>query len=174
LVRDNAATIDLRSKPTRDSLGFRPGSTLAAADRDVGSDGIRVHVVMPTGKAVDLLAYGVASEARRGLDPKGDRTNPAPTQTIVNTRYATPEAAQDALLQQADALGLSPDDVGRSAGGARPGVLANGVIQGLRQDWLLVEVEIRTQETPSEVQVNYQFEYNAQDLPTPTPTPSPS
>jgi hypothetical protein len=165
LVRDDRAILDLRSKPTRESLGFRPGSTGAAYDRERGSAGITVHVELPTGASTDLLAYGLASEAMpmRSV-PGSDLRNPAPTATIVNVRYPSPEAAQEALLRQADALGLERDRIGVTAGGARPGVLATGVIYGLRQDWLDIEVEIRTDQDAGEVLANYEFNYNAEML----------
>lgn len=165
-VQDGRATLDLRTKPTRESLGFQPGKSGAAYDRERGSEGIRVTVTMPSGASTELLAFGLASEALpRYSVPGSDLRNPAPSRTVVNTRQPSAQAAQDALLASADALALDREQLRLQTMSARPGVISGGIVDGLRQDWLSVEVEIRTDEDPGEVVVNYLFSYDAERLP---------
>lgn len=165
LVRNEKATIDLRTKPTRESLGFRPGSAGAFYDRKRGSDGIRVTMLLPDGKSVEILAFSISSVSETDPlhpAPKGQLRTP-PYRTIINARHPSSEAAKATLTEQADALGLDRERLAETE--ARPGVIAGTVLDGLRRDWLNVEAEIRTDEDLGEVIVNYLLSYDAQTLP---------
>jgi hypothetical protein len=166
LVQDGRATIDLRTKPTRESLGFRQGSTSAFYDREIGSDGIRVTLLLPGGKSAEVVAYSISSVAMPdplNPNPPADRTNLPPSQTILNARFPSPEAAKAALDQQADALGLDREQL--SQAGAQPGVIGGTVLDGIRQDWLNVQADVRTDDNAGEVLVNYLVSYDAETLP---------
>jgi hypothetical protein len=166
LVQDEKATIDLRSKPTREGLGFKPGSTAAFYDRSIGSDGIRVQLLLPGGKSTEVLAFSISSVSiGNPLHPPADPKTAPPSETVLNARYASPEAAKTALEQQADALGLNREQLTQRTEGTQPGVIAGTVIDGTSQDWLNIQAEIRTSEDAGQVVVNYLLSYDSGSVP---------
>ena len=173
-IKDNRAVIDLRdlsSPPTRTELGFKPNSSAGIFEPGVRQPDIETVVLLPGERQVTLLAFGISSMARAGwTEPiEADRTA-APTYTVVNTTYDSPQAAAQALQDQASDLGLDREKVQRAVDRVTSGgTLPSQVLQGLEQRWLRVSVDIRAGAAEGTVNVNYAFYYNADE---PDPFPS--
>lgn len=159
LVRDGRAEIDLRTLPTRDDLGLPPGINSKVTDRERGSDGIRVHLIPPSGQPVDLLAFGVVVGTRRMTPSPADGPQQPPTNLTINVRV---EGAQDAarlLREQTGPLGLDPAGVERIVQRTRPGTISSGVVDGLLLKNYRLAVEVRTDEDAGEVVLNYLIDF---------------
>ncbi|NHC44037.1 hypothetical protein [Motilibacter aurantiacus] len=169
LVSDGQATLDLRTRPTRESLGMLPGENGHFEDRPEGSDGIRTTVLLPGGQSVELLAFSLGSESLGSpLSPPPDSKTAPPSSTVVNVNYPSVSAAAEQLYAYREALGLDETGLASVAGpdpgggGAAGGGSGFGVIQGLREGFLHIEVELRPGTESNPVTANYLFRYSDQ------------
>ncbi|WP_121194178.1 hypothetical protein [Motilibacter peucedani] len=161
LVKDDKVTLDLTQRPTRASLHLRDGeqgSSAAAAD---SSKGIDVTVLLPGGGSTRITAYRLAILAAGG--PKAE-----PSELVVNAKFHSREELGKALWAQQSVLRLDQDALTRTAGpepgstdGAGPGS-GLGVVQGLQQDFLTLDVDVRDGAESGTILANYDFAF---DLP---------
>ena len=158
LVRDNQAVLDLRSLPTREDVGLGRGEDSHVYDRAIGSPGIKVKVLLPSG-TLNLLAFGVFARAQSLDGPPPVPASQAPPQHIVvNVRYRDAKEVAAVLAQQASTLGQSAEERAQLEGQARTGDLGSTVMQGLVLKNFLVEADIQN-DGPGEVTVNYLFTF---------------
>jgi hypothetical protein len=163
VVSGNAITIDLRRQPTRDDLGFRPGSNASSyqrGTRGLGPEPIDTTVVLPTG-TLRVPAFNVKAD-EGDLDPNPAIPRP-PQHIIVQRTFDTAQETTESLLADAPTLGYAQSDVdtllsrvGPSAGSHLP---QRGVINGLVHEWLAAYVEVTANESGT-LGVNYNFTIN--------------
>lgn len=173
LIHDGKATLDLRTRPTRESMRIPDGMTgnVEQSPRDKDVD---VTVLLPTGDEVHIPAYAIANETGV-IDGTGQ-----PDRTVVNVHYATDADFAKAIYAQADALGLRDEDlleyVGsppRPDGSQEQSGVAAGVLDGLYEGFLYIEVDLQGRVSRGGVAVNYLFNYDLAPLPEWSPSALP-
>lgn len=155
IVHDNKATIDLRRKPTREDLGFKPGRNDRSYQRGAGVGAIVTTVELPTG-AVRIPAFVVTAD---GGDFASKASLP-PRNIVVQRLFDKADQASRSLIGDAPTLGFSQQDVesllSRIANTGRTIAPQQGVLEGLVRDWLAVYAEVIGYEDGT-VGVNYTF-----------------
>ena len=168
-VHDQQATLDLRTRPTRDSVGLLPGQDSTFFSPSHGSPGITTTVLLPTGDRLDLLAYLIASESFAIYD---NSTEPGvrrqPNSTTVNIHFDSPAQARQTLQAQKQLLGLDQTDIDIALGDVPDATLAGlpasagYVLRGMRRGFLSIEVELRSG-TSGNLSGIYTFSYDLPD-----------
>jgi hypothetical protein len=161
-VRDNRATIDLRRRPTRADLGFRPGQNGRSYQAGRGVDAIDTTILLPTG-TLHVPAFGIEANGD-DFTHAGAAHVRQPEHIIVERTFADARAAARSLLSDASTLGVPLPDVEQLMGRVanKPSSVApqQGVLDGLVRDWLAVWVNVIGQVDDDTVQVNYEFSIN--------------
>ena len=159
ILHDNALTIDLRHKPTREDFGFQPGRNTRAYERPAGVDAITTTVELPTGR-LRVPAFIVSADAGNMLAE--DEINPRPPENIIVQRlFDDPAEVAPSLVADAKILGLKQTDIDlllpRVTGSLHSGIPQSGVLNGLVRDWLAIWVEVIGYEDDNDIGVNYNF-----------------
>ena len=158
LVKDDKVTLDFRTRPTRDTLHLPKGSGGQAFAATDDAKGIDVTVLLPGGVSTHIKAYRLATVTATS------EPDAAPSEVVVNAKFASQEEFARSLWAQKDALSLSEDDLNSTAG-PKPGSpdaeagttgSGSGVVAGLKKDFLTMDIDVRDgADTP--VVANYSF-----------------
>ena len=160
LVRDGTATLDLRTRPTREVLGLPGGRRSVAHESD--DEPIEVTVLLPDGRSTRIQAYALSVDTVRGGDAP-------PSGVVVNARFASLGALSTRLWEQRDVLRLEEAPLVQTVGEAGTGSgSGEGVVPGLQEDFLTLDVDVRPSPSGTESSASYSFSF---DLP---PSGSPS
>lgn len=144
ILRDNTATIDLRHKPTRTDLGFRPGRNDRSYQREAGEPPIATTLRLPTG-SLRIPAFVIAADAG-DFTAAGEAVPRPPERIVVQRLFPTVDAATESLLADAAVLGLARPDVESLTTRVRTSLTTvlpqQGVLHGLVHGWLAASVEV--------------------------------
>lgn len=164
LVTGGAAVIDLRTRPTRQSLGMPAGKIVSGYGRRSADELVNVTLLLSRDRRVELPAYGIAVES--GGDPTkpaADPTTAPPTSTVINCRF-TSRAAELAVLDQlVTAFAINPDDVALAGAGPGSQAVPHGNLVGRREGFLLTDVDLRGR--AGDYQLNVQLLYDFGPVP---------
>lgn len=130
-VWDDGATIDFQSMPTRTQVGMGPDGY--AAYPRAGADPVPTTLVLPTG-TVRRSFSAIRIGANYAFAPDGDERH-QPTDFDFSLKVRSLAQARTVLTEDADALGLSDEEVDDITGEG------TSVEQGYVRGWLSTEVE---------------------------------
>ncbi|MCW2758373.1 MAG: hypothetical protein JWO46_2119 [Nocardioidaceae bacterium] len=156
IVHDNALTLDLTRRPTRESFGIPDGKNDRAYQRK--GDMLKATVKLPGG-SFETPAFLVQGSSNIAGGANDTVTTHEPKSFDVFAVYENGEEALAAVRERATVLGIDPASLDQLSGdlGTDATVTQSRVLQGLVHDWLSTEV-VLTDQDAGKVQVQYEFD----------------